>query len=365
MEATMAGYQNTTSTDQTVKLWNARLAKDTTADSTLLGMMKSAGIIEVKEDTSKGAGDQVKYSLRSRLTNTGLVGMQAAAGNEQGLDFYQDSLLIDQVRNVVNIPAPNTIQAQRVQFNLNEESYMALKDWMVERQTVSIFNQLAGNNATSIIYDGTTYAGDLRKVITGCNSVSALAATRVIRANGLATDALVNADTTATMSLAYIRQAEDRAMTVRPYILPLNDGGIKYHCYVHIDGFRQLLEDTTDSSQHRDFLLAQIQSGAKKEALIGKTFDYSQTRIIAVDKLPNGVDSNTAQTNTRRAVFVGRQAATMALGQGYGTAGYSFKQDDADVKNRVDLSITAVMGIKRSVYNSVDYGAIAIVHYVA
>lgn len=361
----MAGYQNTTSTDQVVKLWNARLARDTLADSTLLGSMKSAGIIEVKEDTSKSAGDVVKYSLRSRLTNSGLIGMQAAEGNQVGLDFYQDSLTIDQIRNVVNIPAAQTIQQQRIQFNLNEESYMALKDWMVERQTVSIFNQLCGNDATSIIYDGTTYAGDTRKVITGCNSVSALASSRVIRANGLATDALVNADSTAKMSLAYIRQAEALAMTQRPYILPLNDGGIKYHCYVHIDGFRQLLEDTTDSSQHRDFLLAQMQSGFKNEALIGLSFNYSQTKVIAVDKLPNGVNSNTAQTNTRRAVFVGRQAATMALGQGFGTAGYSFKQDDADVKNRLDISVTAVWGLKRSVYNSVDYGAIAIVHYVS
>lgn len=363
----MAGYQNTTSTDQVVKLWNARLAVDALADAEVIGQMKSAGVIEVKEDLSKGAGDQIKYDLRARLTNAGLVGMEAAAGNEQGLDFYQDSLYIDQIRNVINIPASHTIQQQRILHDLMQEAYPALKDWIIERQTVSAFNQLCGNNATSIIYDGTTYTGDKKKVITGNNSVSALASSRVIRVNDGANDSVTNADTTAKLTLDAVTRCEDLAATTRPYILPLSiGGGIKYMMYVHIDGFRQLLEDNTyTGGQHRDFLLAQMQSGNKKEALIGKSFDFSQTRIVALDKLPNGVHSNTAQTNTRRAVFCGKQALTMALGQGYGAAGYMFKQDDGDVKNRVDISITGIWGCKRSVYNSVDYGAIAVTHYVA
>lgn len=353
-----------------VKLWSDRLYYDVISDETMLGQMISDGTLVKKEDTQRGAGDQVKYSFLNRLTDKGLIGMQSATGNEVAQVYYQDTMNIDQLRLVVANPAAGTIDAQRVVFDLEEDAYENLRNWMLDHMHVGIMNQLAGNTATSITYDGATYTGNERLSITGMNAAVAPSGTgRIIRPNGLTTDQAVNADSTATMKLSLIDEAEKAAQNNRPYIRTLSeDNGIKYKCYVHIDNFYQLIQDDSGPVQYRDIFYNQIAAG--KSSLIGRSFDYSQTRIIATDKVPYGVHSGTsaAQTNVRRAVFVGREAGCVAFGQGYSdgtntTPGFAFKQDMWDVENIMRIAAVSVFGISKSQFNSTDHGSIVISAY--
>lgn len=356
--------------DQTVKLWTQRLAYDTATDKALIGELRSQGTLIVQEDTSRKAGDTVKYDFLQRISSKGLIGMQAATGNEKALIYYQDQLVIDQIRQPIQIPNKKTIDQQRVMFKLDEDSYQVLRNWMIERMTVSALNQLAGYNPTTFTYDGETFTGDERLELWGMNTPTAPSTTRIVRANNLATDLLVNADTTATFKLTLIDECEKIAAKNRPYILPLNDGdgGIKFRCYVHIDQFYQAIQDTTAPIQYRDIFLNMINAG--KTSLIDRRFVYSQTEIIPTDKIPYGVTSNAVNLNTRRAVFVGKQAGCIAFGQGYGggsegtVAGFDFEQDYVDINQWVRIAAIAVYGIKKTVYNSIDHGSIVITTYV-
>lgn len=370
----MTTTQFSTSDVQTVKLWADRMYYDTISDETLVGQMIKDGTLILAKDLQASAGDNVKYAFLRRLSEKGLIGEQAATGNEKALTYDQDTITIDQLRQIVQIPTKGmSISAQRVKFNLPEDTYQTLKNWMVERMTVGALNQLGGFTSTAFTYDGVSYTSSDYKQLTGMNACTAPSGTgRIIRANGTTntTDQAVNADTTATLKFSHIDEAVESARINRPYIKNF-DGSIQFKCYVHYKQFRQLIQDTSGPIQYRELLMAKMASGAKDADLIGETMQYNQTLIIATDKVPNGVHSSTAavQTNVRRAVFVGKEAGCIAFGQGFSTngsttPGFNYGQDEVDVQQYKRISIISIWGIEKTVYNSIDHGSIVISTYV-
>lgn len=372
----MTATSYSTADVEVVKHWSSRALNDTISDETMIGQMLSDGSLMRDDKLNSNAGDQTKYHLRKRLQTAGFRGDEAATGNEKALTYAQDTINIDHLREATQIPNEGTISAQRVTFNLPEDSYQVLKDWMVERQTIGLFNQLAGYSATSLVWDGVTLTGDDRLKFTGLNAVRTPTSARTVRPNSLTTDEAVNADTTATFKLSLIQEAEKIAMKDRApaYIQPLSGlrDGAKFRCYVHVDQYYQIINDTTAPHQYRDIILAQIGGGSKKEALIGRSIVFSQTEIIATDKIPYGVHSSTSasQTNVRRAVFVGKNAGCIAFGKGFSNGkstvpGFKFRQDMVDIEHWIRHAIVCTFGIVKSQYESADNAVVTIPTYVA
>lgn len=155
------------------------------------------------------------------------------------------------------------------------------------------------------------------------------------------------------------------------YIQKLN-GDVDYYCFVHYSQFEQLIEDTSDANQFRNIYLAKLSGGAKMEGMKIDYIDWRGVRIIPTDKIPYGVHSGTSaeQTNVRRAIFVGKNAGCLAFGKGYSmggksTPGFSFKSQAVDTDHWTNYSINSVFGIKKTQFNSADYGTIVIPTYVA
>ena len=360
-----------------VKLWTERLSYDVISNDTLAGELTSLGILVRQDELSRKAGDQVKYHFLDRLSGKGFKGDETATGNEKALSYRQATLLIDEQREVVQIPSLNTIGQQRVTFNLKEDTYTVLRNWYREKMTVGILNQLTGNTATSITYDGQTYAGDDLTKITALNAATAPAGTgRIYRGNNSTntTDQAVNADTTATAKISDILAMEAYAEKNRPYIVPLEGknamGPFKYLWLVHTDVFNQLLNDTTSPFQYRDMYYNMLAAG--KMTGFSREMIFSQTKVISMDKMPYGVHSSSGaeQTNTRRGVFLGKEAGAIAFGQGFSdgkdtTAGFNFKMDTVDVGKLDRIAVTGIWGASKTVFNSVDRGTVATTHYVA
>lgn len=370
----MSVTQFSSSNDLTVKLWSERTFYDFVSDTEMLGMMMKAGIIKRLDDTTKMKGDRVRMPYLKRLTGPGLLGNAVATGNEDELTYFSDDILINQLRYPISIPAPETIDTQRVLMDLPEDTYKVLSDWHKQRAIVAAFNQLAGNTATTITYDGQAYSGNNRLLITGLNSARAPSTsggvTRIIRPNSLTTDQAVAADTTATMKLSFILNCETIAATSRPYIRPLTETGQeKFHLYVHTEQWNQLMNDTSSPYQYRDLQNAMITSG-RGEGEIGQSFLFSNTRVFKSDKLPNGVDSGTsaAVANCRRAVFCGMEAAGIAFGQGYGNGadsvpGFIIKSDMYDIGQQQRIAMNGLYGISKAQFNSIDNGVIVVSTY--
>lgn len=372
----MAVTSFSTSSASVVKLWSERTLFDFVSDTEMLGQMMKAGTLRRVDETSRTAGDRVTISFLNRLTDQGLLGMQAATGLESSLTYFTDNLNIDQLRIVVENPAAYTIDTQRVQYDIPEDSYRAESEWMKTRGILGAFNQLAGNTATTITYDGVSYSGNDRLKITGLNAAiapsTASGVTRVIRPNGLTTDQAVAADTTATAKLTDILSCETIAQTSRPYIRPLSESSeIKYHYYCHTQSYMDLLTDASASLQYRDIQQALIASG-RGEGEMQRSFIFSQTRVYNSDKLPLGVDSGTsaAVANSRRNLFTGRDAGAIAFGKGFtdgsaNVAGFQIKSDYQDVGNLQRIAMVGIFGIKKVVFNSNDNAVIVSVNYSA
>jgi hypothetical protein len=371
----MAYTQFSSTNDLTVKLWSQRQLYDFVSDTEMLGQMMNSGVIRRYDDTSKQSGDRVRIPYLMRLTGQGLLGNTAATGNEDELTYFTDDLVINQLRYPIAIPAPETIDVQRVLQNLPEDTYRVLSEWHKQRAIVSAFNQLAGNTATTITYDSQNYSGNSLLKITGMNSVVAptttSGVTRQIWPNSLTTDQAVAADPTATLKLSFILQCETIAQTSRPYIRPINgeNSAEKFHFYVHTEGWNQLMNDTTSPYQYRDLQNAMITSG-RGDGEIPDSFLFSSTRVFKSDKLPLGVDSNagTQVANCRRAVFCGMDAGGIGFGQGYGSGkdsvpGWVIKSDMYDIGQQQRIAMNGMYGIKKVTFNNNDNGTIVVSHY--
>ena len=87
-----------------VKLWSKRLNVEvlkTTWATKFMGA-SSSSIIQVKDETSKSAGDKITYGLRMQLSGTGVLGDGTLEGQEESLTTYSDSVVINQLRHAKN-----------------------------------------------------------------------------------------------------------------------------------------------------------------------------------------------------------------------------------------------------------------------
>lgn len=113
-----------------VKLWSKRLSVEVLKNTWASRFMgpTSASIIQIKDETSKSAGDKVTYGLRMQLAGSGVIGDGTLEGQEEALTTFSDAVLINQLRHAVR--SAGRMTQQRVPFNIREEALSGLRDWL-------------------------------------------------------------------------------------------------------------------------------------------------------------------------------------------------------------------------------------------
>lgn len=116
-----------------VKLWSRKLFREALKQcfmSRYLGE-GSDSMIQVLNDTKKGAGDRITVGLRMQLSGPGVQGDATLEGNEEALTTYSDAVTIDQLRHAVR--SSGKMSEQRIPFSVREEARMGLQDWWSDR----------------------------------------------------------------------------------------------------------------------------------------------------------------------------------------------------------------------------------------
>ena len=138
-----------------VKLWSKKLFQEA-LKSTYFGTFMGTGsdsMIQIKSETSKGAGDKITFGLRMQLTGAGTKGDDTLEGNEEALVTHSDNVVIDQLRHAVI--SAGKMSEQRVPFSVREEARVGLQDWFSGRFDTAMFNHLAGRHlVTDTRYTG-------------------------------------------------------------------------------------------------------------------------------------------------------------------------------------------------------------------
>lgn len=347
-----------------VKLWSKRLAIEVSKATPIAPLIGTSpnSIIQLKEETQRGKGDKVTFGLRRQLTGDGVSESQVLEGNEESLTTYSDSVLINETAHAVRVRNEgNTIDAQRVPFNLRQEANDALVDWYADRMSMTFFLQACGYNASSVTFEGTSYT--LGGVHYGHNTPTAPTSNRIIRAGSQATDQALTSSDIFTLDL--IDKAVEMAKVANPKIRPVRiKGQNHYVCYLHPYQITDMRTNTS-TGQWLDIQKAAERRGGENPIFDGSLGIYNNVILRESEHVMPGVDSSdtSEETDVRRAVLLGAQSCVAAYGMRHGPSKYKMVEELFDYQRELGLSVQCISGMKKTVFNSEDFGTVVISTY--
>lgn len=349
----------------TVKIWARDVEYDVVYRSDIAALIgtDSNSIIQRKVETSKEAGDTIKFTLQKKLTGDGFTEAEIAEGNGESLSLFQDSVVINELGHVVEVPnAGRSIDAQRVPFDLRQQAKDGLSTWKMERFSQTFFNHVCGYTPIT----GAKFNGN--------NAITAPTRQIWTHSGASADETLTSTD---VFTLKYVDYAREMAETGTSPLRPVNvmgvDGGRdisggKYVMYLHPYQVTDLRTDA-GSGQWLDIQKAAAAGGKLSNNPIydDSLGEYNNVILRKANHITNGVNSSSgaAITTVKRAVLLGAQAAAVAFGKNNGPTTYNWNEELIDHKRKLEVSILTMWGLKKTVYNSSDYGSVVVSSYGA
>lgn len=347
-----------------MKAWSRKLSVEVskaTAIAPLIGTSTNS-IIQMKDELNKDKGDKVTFGLRMQLSGAGVTESEVLEGNEEALTTYADAIYINELAHAVRVKNEGTIDVQRVPFSLREQAKDGLKDWYADRLSLTAFIHFSGYTAPTIDFEGSTIT--LSSKYWGFNSPIAPSATRILRAASAANDeSLTSAD---IFTLDLIDKAVEKAKTANPKIRPVRvDGGNHYVMYLHPYQVTSLRTNTS-TGQWLDIQKAAEKRGSSNPIFDGSLGVYNNVILREAEHVVQGVSSAGAKvTNVRRAVLLGAQAAVASYGMKFTPEKFDMREELFDYQRELGVSVHTVFGMKKTVFNSVDFGTIVVSTYAA
>lgn len=339
------------------KLWSKNLSvaeREYLDIAPLMGEDENS-IIQVKNETRKGAGDKVTFGLMARLTGDGKTEGETAEGNGEALSIYSDAVYVNELGHVVGVRSENTIDQQRVPFDLREKAKTGLSMWWADRKSASFFNQVCG------------YTPQTSTKYTGLNAVTAPTSSRKIIAGSGSNDENITSSDVFTLNL--IDQAVEMAKVGSNMVNPIRIGGQKkYVMYLHPYQVTSLRTNSS-SGQWLDIQKAAMAGweSSKSPIFTGALGEYNGVVLRSSQDITYGVNSSSgaAITTVRRAVLLGAQAAVCAYSQNGSPTKYRWNEELLDHKRKLEVSAWSIWGIKKTVFNSADFGTVVVSSYAA
>lgn len=142
----MATTSIATSHGLTNEQWEAKLYK-TYQEKTFFSKFKGTSedsIVQVKRELTKKAGDAITFGLAGTLSGAGVSGNSVLGtgdtSNEEAMNFYDQRVVIDQIRNGTRIAG--IMDEKRVAFNMREQAKTQLSDWMARNEDAALFTAI-------------------------------------------------------------------------------------------------------------------------------------------------------------------------------------------------------------------------------
>lgn len=312
----------------------------------------SNSMVQIKDETQKSAGDKITYGLRMQLIAAGIQGDGTLEGNEESLITYSDAILINQLRNAVR--SAGRMSQQRVPFSVRDEALSGLRDWYADRFDNSGFNQVCG------------YTPQTNTSYTGNNATISVDSSHQKWVGGATTDqGLIS---TQTFNLNVIDSAVEAAKTLTPAIRPVRTGGKEFYL-----GFLHPYQVTdmrinTSTGQWLDIQKAAMTGGEVDDNPIfdGALGVYNGVILHSDFRVTQGVQSASSTvpvTTVRRAVLAGAQALMLGYGRDNGPGRYTWVEELFDYENELGVSVGCIFGMKKTVFNSMDFADIVMSSY--
>lgn len=346
-----------------VKRYSGMLAVDTARQSyftrKFLGMGEGTNMpIMQLNELESDAGEQITYDLSVQLKMQPVEGDAKLEGREEGLKFYTDAIFIDQQRGGVN--AGGRMTRKRTLHNLRSVAKKRSADWWARVFDETLFCYLSGArgvNADFVYPTGWTGRAN--------NSLSAPDSDHLLVAGGKAKGSLTADD---KMSLALIDKAIAAADMMGggnqelPKIQPINiDGEMHFVCV--LNPWQEYdLRTNSNSGQWLDIQKAASGAEGRNNPIFKGGLGMYNNVVLhkhqAVIRFSDyGSGSNVAAA---RALFLGAQAATLAFGSPGSGMRFQWYEEEQDRGNEVVITTNCIWGCKKTTFNGVDFGVIAL-----
>lgn len=347
-----------------IKKWSTDLAIDVNVNSYWSKKFVKAStnaIIQQLTDLESDAGDTIQYDLVGQLRQQPVEGDARAEGKEEDLKFFSDEVKIDQMRHPVG--SGGRMTRKRTIHDLRATAKNLLSQYWARLQDEMMFIYLSGARGSNedFIYPvgWTGRAG---------NPLQAPDTAHVIFGGDATSDATIdNAD---VMSRVVIERAETYARMMRS-----RNPNTTNMQFVDVEGegryvtvmspYQEHSLRTASSSEWVDFQKAAAAAeGSKTNALfrgglgmIKNTVLHSHENTIRFSNWGSGANLPGA-----RALFLGRQAGVIAYGIGGGSR-FQWQEETFDYGNQVAINAGTIVGMKKTRFNGMDYGVLAIDTY--
>ena len=336
-----------------VKLWSKKLMREALKEAfagRFMGDTKDS-LIYIKDETSKTAGDRIRVGLRMQLTGDGISGDATLEGNEESLTTYQDDLLVDQLRHAVR--SDGKMSDQRIPFSVREESMDGLRDWFADRIDTAFFNHIAGNTTQT----DTRYTGGNATLAPSTTTGNS----RIVFGPVSTTEASLSVESgSANFRLTMIDQAIALAKTAVPLIRQVKTAsGPKYVAFLHPFQVYNLRTDATAARvTWYDAQKTLVQGGDKNNGIFsGALGEYNGVVLHESTRVPLAPST----TTVRRGILCGAQSACIGYGRETpGTERMLWVEKLFDYGNQIGVAAGMIWGIKKSVFNSIDFGTVVL-----
>lgn len=344
----------------TVDIWRARLFKQA-QQQTYFGKFSGGSdqsMIQVIDDLEHQAGDKIRYDLLMNLTGEGVLGDTLMEGNEESLVYHQDSVIINQRSNGVRSAGKMT--DKRTRHNIRSNARTALGNWMGQIIDTDMVLALAGlaNQA------GQTTAAEPDSGHRFIGGEIANGGTLTVETTGdsalLAAEHLMGTEVIEQCK----RQAQLLDVKLRPLLI---EGGQFYVMFMHPYQAKALKKTSAWKNAHYyndpRSMKASIFRGSLGiwDGVILHEYDKIPKRLGASGESTVGIhafDSGDPLANTVsacRALFCGAQAGVIAYGQHPG-----WHEKDFDYGRVPGIMTDVIYGIKKTIFNSLDFGVITV-----
>lgn len=351
------------------EIWQKELFEDVMRGMyfTEKGMMgeDENNIVFVKNELTKSKGDTTTVGLTARMSGNGVSGDAELEGNEEAIAAYSEQILIDQKRFAVRLAG--SLDEQKNAYDMRKDAKNKLAIRLQEFLEMQFFLKLGGVTNTTI--------NDVNGVVVGADAawsntpdaipnahMAAGTGARYICANSGGGDALAATD---LMTPELISKAKVKAKMANPKIQPLRIKGENFYVmFIHPWQAYDLKNNATFSQARRE---AEIR-GEKNPIFTGALGVWDGVIIHEHEYVPF-LDVSVAGNNfsaagsgedfavdTFRAIFCGRQAVAYTPAK----VKKGWVEKSFDYENKTGFATGIIAGLQKVMFNSKEYGVIAI-----
>lgn len=326
----------------TVQQWDDKFFTEYVRESRFRPYMGTdeSNMIQLREDFSKGKGDNISFALVNRLKAAGVTGSGTLEGNEEALDTRSFRLYVDKIRNGVRVPE---MEEYRSAIDLRNAARSALKTWISERTRDQIIAALGSINGVSY---GAATAGQRNAWLTANADRVLFGAARSNTVAGDFAASLLNVDgTNDKITPGRVDLMKRIAKTATPKIRPVNIKGDEewYVLWLPSLLFRDLANDAVMVQANRDAMAR----GMDNPLFTGGDLVWSGVIIKEVEDIATLGGVGTAGAVVAPAYLCGAQA----VGIGWAKRTTS-KTQTFDYGDKEGVAIEEIRGIAKLTFGT-------------